>query len=121
MSIPATMAETVMCVYVRVCVCVCARTSFATCIISKMFGTCLWCLYGTKCPNKLLKWNKMKMINHSLAVHVLFYKGYHNFYLYALVFISPYILNQRLMIVYKPHAGIDIVSPSLYTCSQRRM
>ena len=22
-----------------------------------MFGTCLWCLYGTKFPNKLLKWN----------------------------------------------------------------
>ena len=27
------------------------------CIISKMFDTCFWCLYGTKCPNKLLKWS----------------------------------------------------------------
>ena len=34
-----------VCVCVRVCVCVCAcvcaRTSVATCIISKMFDTCL--------------------------------------------------------------------------------
>ena len=40
---------------VCVCACVCARTSVASCISSKMFGTCIRCLYGTKCPNKLLK------------------------------------------------------------------
>ena len=47
-------------VFACVRVCVCTRTSVATCIISKMFGTCLWFLYETKCPNKLLKWNEMK-------------------------------------------------------------
>ena len=56
-----------VCVCVRVfacvcvCACVCARTSFATCIISKIFGTCFWCLYGTKCPNKC--WNEKENKN----------------------------------------------------------
>ena len=72
------------CICVCVCVrlCVCARTSFATCIISKKFGTCLWCLYGTMCLNKLLKWMKFKYceylfksLSHSLSVVSLYYGG----------------------------------------------
>ena len=71
-----------MCACICVCVCVCARTSFATCIISKMFGTCLWCLYGTMCLNKLLKWMKFKYweylfksLSHSLSVVSLYHGG----------------------------------------------
>ena len=65
-------------VFVCVCACVCARTSVATCIIFKMFGTCLWCLYGTKCPNKLLKWNihaTVRELGRWWWIHIRLYNG----------------------------------------------